>query len=233
MNFDGHEDQVVQIAVGLVNALTPGFELGRQLPALGERQLQRRAGAALAAPGDLLDGDRPAGPELGELLRLAARLRPIFAAAGEKDVDRAAEIVNHLLAEYRPVPYLTRHDGEPWHVHFRGSVAGTESGLAAGCATALAMVVDSEAWDRLGVCSAPACDRVFVDLSRNGSRRFCSTACQNRAKAAAFRERRAQPGSETAGDAAQSHRNQRPQLSLADLTGWVERRRKSRRLRDR
>jgi predicted RNA-binding Zn ribbon-like protein len=31
---------------------------------------------------------------------------------------------------------------------------------------------------------------VFVDLSRNGSRRFCSAACQNRTKAAALRARR-------------------------------------------
>ena len=44
--------------------------------------------------------------------------------------------------------------------------------------------------DRLGVCSAPECDRVFVDVSRNGTRRFCSTACQNRVKAAAHRARR-------------------------------------------
>jgi len=45
--------------------------------------------------------------------------------------------------------------------------------------------------DRLGVCTAPHCDRVYVDTSRNGSRRFCSTACQNRGKAAAFHERHA------------------------------------------
>ena len=42
---------------------------------------------------------------------------------------------------------------------------------------------------RLGVCAAERCDRVYVDLSRNGAKRFCSTACQNRAKAAAFRVR--------------------------------------------
>jgi predicted RNA-binding Zn ribbon-like protein len=35
----------------------------------------------------------------------------------------------------------------------------------------------------------PECDRVFVDVSRNGTKRFCSTACQNRPKAAAFRAR--------------------------------------------
>jgi predicted RNA-binding Zn ribbon-like protein len=31
---------------------------------------------------------------------------------------------------------------------------------------------------------------VYVDVSRNGTRRFCSTTCQNRVKAAAFRKRR-------------------------------------------
>ncbi|MFC6935784.1 CGNR zinc finger domain-containing protein [Actinomadura yumaensis] len=35
----------------------------------------------------------------------------------------------------------------------------------------------------------PHCDRVYVDTSRNGTRRFCSTACQNRVKTAAFRAR--------------------------------------------
>jgi len=51
-------------------------------------------------------------------------------------------------------------------------------------------VLGGEYWDRLGVCTAPRCDRVYVDTSRNGSKRFCSTACQNRVKSAAFRERR-------------------------------------------
>jgi predicted RNA-binding Zn ribbon-like protein len=50
-------------------------------------------------------------------------------------------------------------------------------------------VLDCEYADRLGVCSAESCDRVFVDTSRNGTRRFWSTACQNRIKAAAFRHR--------------------------------------------
>jgi predicted RNA-binding Zn ribbon-like protein len=44
-------------------------------------------------------------------------------------------------------------------------------------------------YDRLGVCTAALCDRVYVDNSRSGTRRFCSTSCQNRVKAAAFRAR--------------------------------------------
>ena len=58
------------------------------------------------------------------------------------------------------------------------------------CATALAVVLGTEHGGRLGVCTAPRCDRVYVDTSRNATRRFCSASCQNRVKTAAFRARR-------------------------------------------
>ena len=54
------------------------------------------------------------------------------------------------------------------------------------------MAIGSAQADRLGVCQAPVCDRVYVDASKNGTRRFCSTACQNRVKAAAHRARAAE-----------------------------------------
>ncbi|WTD39936.1 CGNR zinc finger domain-containing protein (plasmid) [Streptomyces sp. NBC_01643] len=43
--------------------------------------------------------------------------------------------------------------------------------------------------DRFGACQAHACNRVYIDLTRNGSRRFCSSACTARAKTAAYRAR--------------------------------------------
>ena len=43
---------------------------------------------------------------------------------------------------------------------------------------------------RFGICVAANCDRVFVDTSKNASRRFCSLVCQNRTKVAAFRARK-------------------------------------------
>lgn len=126
-------------------------------------------------------GDGPAFQDL------AVRLRAVFEAA---DVDEAAGRVNRLLAETGAHPHLERHDGEPWHLHFHGPDDHPLSHWGAGCATNLAVVIGSEYHDRLGVCTAPHCDRVYVDISRNGTRRFCSTACQNRVKAAAFRARR-------------------------------------------
>lgn len=45
-------------------------------------------------------------------------------------------------------------------------------------------------WRRLKACPGPDCEWVFVDRSRNGSRRWCQmSACGNRAKASAFRAR--------------------------------------------
>ena len=44
-------------------------------------------------------------------------------------------------------------------------------------------------FDRLRVCAASDCEDVYVDVSKNGSRRFCSTRCSNRTNTAAYRER--------------------------------------------
>jgi predicted RNA-binding Zn ribbon-like protein len=42
---------------------------------------------------------------------------------------------------------------------------------------------------RFSVCADPDCDGVVLDLSRNRSRKFCSTACGNRNAVAAYRSR--------------------------------------------
>ena len=177
MNFDSYTDRVVGVAAALVNALTPGEHGGRPVDTDPRRRPERCA-AVLGRP--------VSAQEATELTRLAGRLRPVFLAAEDGATDRVAELVNALLADYRSAPQLSRHDGEPWHLHFT-SAAGTVGG--AGCATGLAGVVDSQATGRLGVCRAEGCDRVYVDVSRNASRRFCSESCLNRTKVAAFRAR--------------------------------------------
>lgn len=114
----------------------------------------------------------------------------MFTAVDAGRIDDACERVNALLRDTRAAPVLTRHDDEPWHLHFHAAGEDWARSWAASMATALAVVLGNPVSDRLGVCTASACDRVFVDTSRNGTKRFCSTACQNRVKAAAFRARR-------------------------------------------
>ncbi len=181
MNFNSHTDLVVGIAVSLVNTLTPGERRGRPyLPPEGEA---RREAIAEVGAGDLEESDASA------LTEIAGSLRAVFEAVAAEEMDTAAHRVNLLLEETKARPHLNHHDGEPWHLHFHGDDGTVATEWGAGCATGLAIVLGSEFHDRLGVCTAPHCDRVYVDVSRNGTRRFCSTACQNRVKTAAFRAR--------------------------------------------
>ena len=187
MNFNSHTDLVVKVTVGLVNLLTPGEDRSRgyQPPEGAERA------AAITALLRSTGGGRRAitEPEAAEFGPAAAELRAVFTAVSAGDLDGAARRLNEMLAKTGAHPLLDRHDGEPWHLHFHGTDDTMVNSWAAGCATGLAVVLGGELYDRLGVCTAPRCDRVYVDTSRNGSRRFCSTACQNRVKSAAFRER--------------------------------------------
>ena len=112
---------------------------------------------------------------------------PVDAATLETLAARVGE--HSLLNRTGARPELERHDGEPWHLHFHAADRSLPNGWAAGCATGLAVVLGGDLYDRLGVCTAPRCDRVYVDTSRNGTRRYCSTSCQNRVKTAAFRAR--------------------------------------------
>ncbi|HWN33719.1 MAG TPA: CGNR zinc finger domain-containing protein [Pseudonocardia sp.] len=180
---------VVAMAVDAINVLTPGWERGRRY--LGPDRPDGLAGALVSRgqPRDLV----PDGAEVAKLRGYTDRMYAMFRAVEAGDTDAACAIVNEVMADTLAAPVLSRHGDQPWHLHFHAPDASWARGWAASMATALAIVLGNPMFDRLGVCSAPQCDRVFVDTSRNGAKRFCSTACQNRVKAAAFRARRRQP----------------------------------------
>ncbi len=189
VEFDSHMSATLLAAVALVNAVVPGLRGGRPVDAPAGEELVRAVAGALAG---YRDRDLPGGvEEAAALAAWAPRLRAVLEDVEAGRVDDACAALNAVLRDAGAVPTLSRHDGEPWHLHFHRPDAGFAAGWAAGMATALATVVGSSSLDRLGVCRADACDRVYADTSRNGTRRFCSTACQNRVKAAAFRARRA------------------------------------------
>jgi hypothetical protein len=187
VNFTSHVDAVISAAVNLVNAVTPGEARGRTFEPPTGTELQEAVREALR--GRRAAAPAISAPDAAQLAQLAGWLRSVFDSIERDDVDAAAITLNALLAETGARPQLDRHDGEPWHLHFHGLTETAAEGWGAGCATGLAIVLGTDMYDRLGVCTAPRCDRVYVDNSRNGTRRFCSTSCQNRVKAAAFRAR--------------------------------------------
>lgn len=107
------------------------------------------------------------------------------------DTDDAVPIINAMLAEAGALPYLYRHDGLDWHLHATAPDAPLAERMRVEIALALVDVIRSGEQSRLRVCEADDCEGLFVDMSRNGSKRFCSVRCGNRMNMIAFRERQA------------------------------------------
>lgn len=120
-------------------------------------------------------------------------LRPRLAQLWDLDEQGVVDLVNTLLAEARAMPRLVNHDDEwGWHLHATDDDAPFATRMAVEAAMAVVDVVRAGELGRLRRCGADDCDGVFVDLSRNRSKRFCSTTCGNRVAAAAYRGRQSQ-----------------------------------------
>lgn len=117
-------------------------------------------------------------------------LRPILERFWEVDKDTAVDIVNRVLRESNALPQLVKHDQLDYHIHAVPSDAPLAERMAVEAAMAMADVIRTDELGRLQVCGAEDCGDVYLDLSKNRSRRFCSTSCGNRANVAAYRARR-------------------------------------------
>ncbi len=135
------------------------------------------------------------GPRARDQAELAAvrELRPILARCWSADKDTVVEIVNQVLRERRALPQLVKHDQWDYHVHATDPEAPLADRMAVEAAMAMADVIRLDELGRLRICGGEDCDDVYVDLSKNRSRRFCGPTCGNRANVAAYRARRAEP----------------------------------------
>ena len=96
-------------------------------------------------------------------------------------------LVTGLLAGtgVRPSLYLADdRPGETWLVE------DTRQALPAAAALTLRHHLAGHDPARVGVCSGRRCADAYIDTSPGGQRRFCSVTCQNRARVAAWRQRR-------------------------------------------
>jgi predicted RNA-binding Zn ribbon-like protein len=132
-------------------------------------------------------GARPGtSSELASVNDIRDRLRALLTA----DRDMAVTLINTILAEQRAVPQLVRHDHLDWHIHAIAEGRPMHERILVETAMAMVDVVRLDEMSRLQICAAQDCDGIVVDLSRNRSRRFCSTTCGNRAAQAAHRARK-------------------------------------------
>ena len=88
-----------------------------------------------------------------------------------------------------------RHDGTGWHFHHADEEGAVGPLLAGALGIGLLVIVRDGGGRRLGTCDWEGCDHVYVDVSRNGSRRYCDPrTCGNRAAVRAYRARAAAEG---------------------------------------
>ncbi len=129
----------------------------------------------------------------GDEAELAAvrALRPVLHELFTSARDDAAVRVNAMLSEAGALPQLVRHDPFDWHLHAVPPGASLVTRVTVEAAMAMVDVIRQDELSRLGVCADDECEALVLDLSRNRSRRFCSTACGNRVAVAAYRARRA------------------------------------------
>jgi predicted RNA-binding Zn ribbon-like protein len=123
--------------------------------------------------------------ELTALRALRPRLRALLTA----DRDTAAEQVNKVLAAGHALPQLVRHGNVDWHLHIVDPDDSLDHRVLMETAMAVIDLIRSHEPSRVAVCADATCDGLVLDLSRNRSRRFCSTRCANRNAASAYRAR--------------------------------------------
>ena len=123
--------------------------------------------------------------ELDAVRAVRGRLRALLSA----ERDDAVELVNDLLRENDAVPQLARHGEYDWHIHAIDTDAPLAVRLLVETAMAMIDVIRQDEMSRLDVCDDADCEALVLDLSRNRSKRFCSTTCGNRNAVAAYRAR--------------------------------------------
>jgi predicted RNA-binding Zn ribbon-like protein len=123
--------------------------------------------------------------ELQEVAQTRSRIRALWTLPRDELVVE----INTILREAQALPQLARHDDVDWHIHATLPDAPLAERIQVEIALALGDIIRADATDRLRVCEATECDGVLVDLSRNGSKRFCSVRCGNRMNMIAYRER--------------------------------------------
>ncbi|MFE9420574.1 CGNR zinc finger domain-containing protein [Streptomyces griseofuscus] len=182
---------VVQTAVDLANTLRPikgedALETVEQLREfLDDHPVAEPPGPA-ANQGT---GPRhPTRADLAEVRALRETVREVLERASA-DAGEAAALINDGLRRSRATPVL-RHEDDRWWTEVTSDTDRCSAHLAATTLSALASVIATLGPARLGVCAGPTCRATFVDLSRNGSKQYCTRTCAHRASVAAYRSRR-------------------------------------------
>ncbi len=137
--------------------------------------------------GVLAPGEACSEQDLATIRDLRHRLRAVFEAVDEAVAARA---LNALLIDAPVTSVLQPADDSGWRLDVRADpTLPLARRVAIEAALGLADAIEEYGFARLSVCDADPCRDVFLDISRNRSRRYCGPKCASRHNVAAFRQR--------------------------------------------
>jgi predicted RNA-binding Zn ribbon-like protein len=180
MDFSHYTTKPVELAIALANTkgvTTDSLSTSEDLKTFLDGYREMWEGVAKPPRRNELDAIR----ELRESIRQVIE-------AGDEQV--AAERLNDLLETYGASPRVSTHSGMP-HLHFEPLESEMVCWLGAVTAMGLASVLVEHGVERFGACDSGTCIDVYIDTSRNRSRRHCSNTCSTREAVAAYRKRQA------------------------------------------
>ncbi|MDL4817243.1 CGNR zinc finger domain-containing protein [Actinomadura opuntiae] len=186
-----YSPSVVQTAVDLANTLRPikGEDALETVEQLRDFLDDHPAAEPPSSAANKGTGPRHlTRADLAEVRALRETVREVLERANADAVEAAA-LINDGLRRSRAIPVL-RHEDDRWWTEVTSDTDRCSAHLAATTLSALASVIATLGPARLGVCAGPTCRATFVDLSRNGSKQYCTRACAHRASVAAYRSRR-------------------------------------------
>src|SRR5262245_56341529 len=164
-HFDADQLEAMTGCVELIN--TGRSAAGDGLPKLAD--LQKMADRYAFA------GVRGKATDLARVRRHRARLDSIVTSCEAGDEAAAIGEINALLSETGASPQVVAHDGRGPHLHVSRPTAPLADRMAAHFAMGLAWLVVAGEARRIRSCESPTCHAVFVDFSKNRSRRYCDS----------------------------------------------------------
>ncbi|MBW3084948.1 hypothetical protein KEM60_01139 [Austwickia sp. TVS 96-490-7B] len=177
MHVTHHVDGLIAATVALVNAVTPGEAHGQVVDVPHGVALADAIADAVRHPGY---ADRPSLRDARRLVDMIVHARHVVEALDVGDLDYAAELVNWMLTVTGTRPRLDRTGDGRHHLRFHGPDDTFAHGWAAWISAGLAMAIDGDQGHRLGVCSAPDCDRIYVAGPAQTHQSWCSPTCRDR-----------------------------------------------------
>lgn len=172
-----YTDRRIQLALDLVNSYDPYLAEPETLRALGDLQ-------TFLAQHEVQVTQPLQEHNLAAIHDLRTRLWKVFE---NRRNGKVAELLNAFLVDTCAKPVVTETFDVVWHIADEQSLLVR---LSAETALGLVAVFQTFGPERVKACAATPCQEVFVDTSRNRSRRFCGDRCANRYHVATFREKR-------------------------------------------